>query len=139
MLNIVCRTVARFAALYVDDGAKRALVGAAAAGVETSAGAKRAHNISLREERHRHALHARQVFHIIVYRREASRGHVGNYGFETPLGFTGEYGDTHVVANVEIHCAAIQHRQASRYMQTSDGHRRSAQSAAMPYTAAGEF
>jgi hypothetical protein len=26
------------------------------------------------------------------------------------------------VANVEIHFAAIQHRQASRYMQTSDGH-----------------
>src|SRR5258708_9898182 len=122
MLNIVCRTVARFAALYVDDGAKRALVGAAAAGVETSAGAKRALDISLREERHRHALHARQVFHVIVYRREASRGHVSNYRFETLLGFTSEYSDTHVPANVEIHCAAIQHRQASRYMKASDGH-----------------
>ena len=48
MLDVVRRAVARLAALHVDDGAERALIGAAAAGVEAGAEAERARDISLR-------------------------------------------------------------------------------------------
>ena len=109
VLDIVRRTVARFATLHIDDGAKRALIRATAASVKTGARAERTLDVSLRKERHRGALHCRQVLHVVVYRREPSGGRIGNYRFEPPLGFAGEHGDTDIPASVEIDRAAIQH------------------------------
>ena len=55
-LDVVGRAAAGFASLHVDDGAERALVGAAAAGVEGRVVARRALDVLLQQERRRRSL-----------------------------------------------------------------------------------
>ena len=123
LLDVVGRAEARLAALHVDDRAERALVGAAAAGIEAGAEAERARDISLRQERHRRALHARQVLHEIVDRCELARGRVAQHHVEPALGLAGKHGDAHVPAGVEIDRAPVQHRQAARDVEAAHGDR----------------
>src|SRR6202044_3391965 len=66
MLHVIGGTIARFAALHVDDRAERALVRTAAASVKTRAQPEGARNISLWKERHGRTLHSRQVLHEVV-------------------------------------------------------------------------
>jgi hypothetical protein len=46
---------------------------------------------------------------------------VTQHHVEPALGFPRKHGDTHVPACVEIDCAPVQHRQASRYVEASHG------------------
>ena len=119
--DVVRRTVARRAALHVDDRAERALVRAAAAGIETGAEAERARHIPLRQERHRRALHARQVLHEVVQGRKVAVGRVAQHRVEPPFGFPREHGNAHVPARIEADRATVQHREASRHVEPSDG------------------
>src|SRR5208337_457186 len=56
LFEIVGGAEAALAALHVDDGAERALIGTAAAEVDAGIGAGRAHDMLLRQDRRRLAL-----------------------------------------------------------------------------------
>jgi len=75
--------------------------------------------MALRQERHRRALHARQVLHEVVDRRKLAPGRVLQYPVEPALGFSGKHGDPQVSARIEIDRAPIEHREASRHMKAS--------------------
>jgi hypothetical protein len=64
--DIVGRAAPGFPALHVDDGAERALVGAAPAGVEACGVPKRAADHVRGQYRTRDALYPRQVVHMVV-------------------------------------------------------------------------
>ena len=119
MLHVIGGTVARLAALHVDDRAERALVRTAAAGVETRAQPERARDMPLRQERHGRALHPRQVLHKVVDRRKLASGGVLQHRFEPALGLAGKHGDAQIPAGVEIDRTPVKHRQASRHMKAS--------------------
>src|SRR6266852_4923771 len=53
VLDVVRRAASRFPSLHVDDGAERALVWAAAAGIEGRVVARRAHDVLAQQKRHR--------------------------------------------------------------------------------------
>ena len=82
LLHILSRAIPRLATLHIDDGAERALVGAAAAGVETGAQAERAFDVPLGEKRHGRALTPLGV-------RAASRGAWTGATIAMPDGLTG--------------------------------------------------
>ncbi len=89
VLDIVRRAAARFASLHVDDGAERALVGTAAAGIEAG-GAGGALARVAPQQRHRRAFDPRQVVHVIIERLERAGGGVAQTPVEPPFGFAGE-------------------------------------------------
>ena len=68
--EIVGRAEAALAALHVDDGAERALVGAAAAEIDARQRAGGAPHVLARQDRRRLALQRRQVVHVVVERLE---------------------------------------------------------------------
>jgi hypothetical protein len=121
MLHVIRRAVARLAALHVDDCAERALVRAASARVETRAEAERPCHIPFREERHGRPLQTRQVLHEVVHRCEPTLGRIAQHHVEPALGLTREHGDAHVPTSVEIDRPSLEHRQASRHVEASDG------------------
>jgi len=121
VLHVIRRAVARLAALHVDDCAERALVRAASARVETRAEAERPCHIPFREERHGRPLQTRQVLHEVVHRCEPTLGRIAQHHVEPALGLTREHGDAHVPTSVEIDRPSLQHRQASRHVEASDG------------------
>ena len=97
------------------------MIGTAAAGVEARTEAERTLDIALRQERQGRAFHARQVLHEIVERSEPARGGVAQNHVEPALGLAGKHGNAHVPASIEIDCVPVQHRQTSRYMETTHG------------------
>ena len=124
-LHVVGGTEARFAALHVDDGAERALIGAAAARIETRAEADRVRDILLRQERHRHAFDAGQVLHEIVERCELARRRIAQHRLEPAFGLAGKHGNAHFATGVEPDRVTVQHGQASRDMEAAHGDRQS--------------
>ena len=120
MLDVVGRAEARLASLHVDDGAERALIRAAAAGVEAGAQAERARDVSLGQERRRRSFDLRQVLHEVVERRQPAGGGIAQHRFEPALGLAGEDGDAHLAAGVEIDRVAVEHRQATRHVEAAD-------------------
>src|SRR3954468_8386400 len=76
-LHIVCRTIARFTALHVDDRAEGALVRAPTACVKTRTDPDRTADMALRKEGHRRSLHRRQVLREVVKGRKLTCGSVG--------------------------------------------------------------
>src|SRR6516165_9489510 len=70
--NVIGRAATRFPALHVDDGAKRALVRAAATGIEAGGAADRAPYAVGSQQRDRRAPERRQVGHEIVERLQAA-------------------------------------------------------------------
>ena len=73
----------------------------------------------LRQERHRRTLHPRQVLHEVVDGRQLPPGRVLQNPVEAALGLSGKHGDPQVSARVEIDCAPVEHREASRHMKAS--------------------
>src|SRR6185437_5172440 len=89
LLDVVGRAAARLAALHVDDGAERALVGAAAAGVEARLGAAGALDALARQKRDWRAFETGKVVHVIVERLERAGIGVAQYLVEAALGLAG--------------------------------------------------
>src|SRR3569623_1295374 len=83
VLDVVGRAAARLAALHIDDGAERALVGAAAAGVERGGAARCTLRALRRHQRDRRAVDPGQVVHEIVERLERVGGRVEQHLVET--------------------------------------------------------
>ena len=72
-LDVVGRAPSRFPSLHVNDGAERALVRAAAAGIEGRVIARRALDVLAQQEGYRRRLDRRKVVEIIVDRLEGTR------------------------------------------------------------------
>ena len=70
-LEIVGRAEPALAALHVDDGAERALIGTAAAEIDARQRTGRAAHVLARQDRRRLALQRRQVVHVVVERLRA--------------------------------------------------------------------
>ena len=62
-----------------------------------------------------------QVFHEVVQRRKPAIRGVSQHRVEPVFGFASKHGDAHVATSIEIDRTAIQHRQASRYMEAAQG------------------
>ncbi len=120
LLDVVRRAAARLAALHVDDGAERALIGAAAAGVETGGAAGGALRALDRHQRDRRAVDARQVGHEIVQRLERARRRVMQDFVEPAFGLAGKQRHAHRLGAVKIRIHAIEHRQHARHMEAAD-------------------
>ena len=120
LLDVFRRATARLAALHVDDGAERALVRAAAAGVEaggTAGGALRAFD---RHQRDRRAFDTRQVVHEIVQRLELTLGRIEQHFVEPAFRLAGEQRDAHRLGAVEIGIDAVEHGQHAGDVEAAD-------------------
>ena len=117
------RAVARFASLHVDDGAERALEGAAAAGIEARHVADGAlHEIVRQEGRGGDVAEARQVLHVVVERLQpAARGVLDDL-IDMLLGFAGEDRDAKRLRLPNILGDLLQHRQAPGDVEAADHH-----------------
>ena len=122
MLDVVGRAPSRFPSLHVDDGAERALVRAAAAGVEGRVIARRALDVLAQQERHRRRLDRREVVEIIVDRLEGTACGVAQQGVEPLLRLACEQADPQVesLLNVGLHLG--EHRQAAGNVKPADDH-----------------
>src|SRR5215831_17678480 len=107
MLYVIRGAEARLTPLHVDNGAERALIGAAAACIEARTQPKRAVDVLLGKERHRRAFDVWQVPDEIIERRKTSGCSVLQYQFEAALGLTGEHRNAHVPACIDIEGAWI--------------------------------
>ena len=114
LLDVVGRAAARHAALHIDDGAERALIGTAAAGIETGDAADGALRALQRHQRNRRALDVRQVVHEIVERLQRAGGRIAQHLLEPAFGLAGEQRQAHGLGAVEIGIDAVQHRQSCR-------------------------
>src|SRR6266571_7292700 len=92
-LDVIRRAPPRLATLNIDDRAERALIRAAASGVETGRCARRQLDSLCRQPRKRRAFKLRQIIHEIVKRLYFSGEHVAQHLAKTTLGFTGEQTD----------------------------------------------
>src|SRR6516225_1748157 len=109
--DVVRAAIARFAALDIDDRAERALVRAAAAGIEARIVADRPHHVGPWQERRRRAVYSREIVQEIVDRRQPARGCISQYGVQAALlRLAGEDGNPHVPAGVEADRMTVEHR-----------------------------
>ncbi len=93
-LEIVRRAEPALAALHVDDGAERALVGAAAAEIDARQRAGGAAHVLARKERRRLTVQRRQLVHVVVERLERAVPGVAQHLVEPSLlGLAGEERD----------------------------------------------
>ena len=88
--DIVGRSVARFAALHVDDGAKAALERTAAAGIETRIMADDPRHHFARQDRIDRGRHFRHVVEIIVDRLGVAGFDIAQHVGHAALGLAGE-------------------------------------------------
>ena len=122
-LDVVGRARTRLAALDVDNRAKRAMVRAAPAGVETAVRPRGPAHVSQRQKRTRLALEVHEIVGEIVLFGQPARGGVLDKLSEPSLGLAAEQADAHRSRQVKIHCVAIEHRQAARNMKPADRNR----------------
>ncbi len=118
--DVVGRAAARFAALHVDDGAERALIRAAAAGIEAGGAAGGALRAFDRHQRDRRALDPRQIGHEIVKRLERARRAVTQHLVEMALRLAREQRHAHGPGAVEIGVNAAEHRQHAGNVEAAD-------------------
>ena len=124
MLDVVRRAAARLAALHVDDGAERALIRTAAAGVERGVMIGRAFQVLRRQERRRRRFQPRQLVHVIVDRLRACHARRRARRVEAALfRFAGEQAAAHVERLLQIGLHAGQHGDAAGNMKAADHHR----------------
>ena len=123
-LEIVGAAEAALAALDIDDGAERALEGAATAEVEARLAALIARQGLGRQARRRRALDARQVVHVVVERLQRAVPGVQQDLVEPAfLGLTGEDRDAHVHGRLDLGRYDRQHRQAAGGVEAAHRHR----------------
>ena len=122
-LNVVGRAAARLAPLDVDDRAERALIRAAAPGVQAGVGARRALDPFRRQQRHRRAFQMRQVVHEVVERRETPRERVLEHLIEAAFGFACEQRHAHVERPLHVRVALLEHGNRAGNMKAAEGNR----------------
>src|SRR5262252_3079041 len=120
MFDVVGGAEARLAPLHVDNGAERALIGAAAASIEARTQPKCPLDVLPGKERHRRAFHVRQVAHEIIERRKASGGGILQHKIEATLGLTGKHRNAHLPACIKPDGAAVKHRHTAGHVKSSD-------------------
>ena len=120
-LDIVGRSIARLAALHVDDGAERTLERTAAPRIETGDHARRALDARGRQDRHRRAFDPRQVGHEIIERPQAAREGVAQHDLQPALRLAREQRDADRLRLFQIVGQVGQHRDAARDMEAADG------------------
>ena len=124
LLQIVGRAEAALAALHVDDGAERALIGAAAAEIDAGQRAGRAAHMLARQDRRRLALERRQVVHVVVERRQLAGPGVAQHRVEPAfLGLAGEERDAERLRLAHLRRHLRQHREAAGDVEAADGDR----------------
>jgi len=90
-LEVVGGSKAALAALHIDDGAERALIGTATSEIDARHCAGRPPHVLCRQDRHRLVLHVRQVRHEVVERTQRARERVPQNSVEAPvLSFAGK-------------------------------------------------
>jgi len=111
----------RHAALHVDDRAERALVGAAAPGVEARHPAHRAPRFVGSNQRSRRTLDCRQIIHEIVERFEAPGQGIAQHLIETSFRFAGEQRRAERLGPIEIRICTVQHADDAGDVEAADG------------------
>src|SRR6185437_7488892 len=120
LLDVVGRAAARLAALHVDDGAERSLVGAAAAGVEARLGAAGALDALARQKRDWRAFETGKVVHVIVERLERAGIGVAQYLVEAALGLAGIDRQAHRLGLTQRRVVAADHRDDAGHVEAAD-------------------
>ena len=123
LLDRVRRAVARLASLHVDDGAERALEGAAAPGIEARHVADGAlDEIDGKEGRRGNVANARQHLHVIVKIAKLAARRVLQHLVEAFLGLAGEDGDAERLRDLDVGLRVLQHGEAAGDMEAADHH-----------------
>ena len=124
LFQIVRRADAALAPLHVDDGAERALVGAAAAEIDARQVADGALHVLARQERRRLAGELRQVVHVVVQRLERAVVGVAQHLIE-PVFFrlAGEKRNAHLLRGFDVGRQFRQHGDAAGDMESADADR----------------
>ena len=121
LLDVVGRAPARDAALHVDDRAERALIGAAAAGIERRIGAGDAVDHIVGEVGDRLAGKVRQILHVIVDRlRGAGPDFLEQRLVTAVLRLAGEDRAADVDGLLDVRRDRLQHRKAAGDMEAAD-------------------
>ena len=122
LLNVIRRTAARFATLYVDDGAERALERATAPGIEGRPVTDRAVDLCSWHEWQRDRLYVRQVAHVVVDRLQGVARGVSQELVKPPLSFSGKQGDAKSKGLLQFRRERRQHGDCSRNMKPANDH-----------------
>jgi hypothetical protein len=120
VLDVVGRARARFAALDIDDGAERALVRAAAAGIEARIGAGGALDILDWQKRARLSRHIDQIVGEVVVRLEAAAGRFLQQRFKPAFRLAGKNTHAKLAGAIEIDGRAVEHGDAAGDVKAAD-------------------
>ena len=118
--DIVGRAAARLAPLHVDDGAERALIRAAAPGVETRQMLHGPAQIVGRQDGNRARLDRRQIVEVVVDRLQRSVRGIAQDRVDPPLEFTGEQADADVEGGAQVGLQLGQHRETAGDVESAD-------------------
>ncbi len=119
LLDVVGRAAARLAALDIDDGAERALIRAAAAGVEAG------HAPAVRCTRSAAAAgsarpDARQIVHEVVERLERARGGIAQHLSSRPSASPANSETPIALARVDVGVVAVEHARRAGDVEAAD-------------------
>ncbi len=124
LFEIVGRAEAALAPLHIDDGAERALIGAAAAEIDAGIGAGGALDMLARQDGRGLAVQRRQLVHEIIERLQRIVPRVDEHLVKPVLlGFAGEQRNAERLRLLELRRRLGQHRDAARDMKSADRHR----------------
>src|SRR5271167_3482542 len=115
--------MARSAALDIDNGAERTLIGAAASGVEARAHPVCTRDIPLRQERNRSLADRWKVVHEIVNGCQAAGCGILQQRLEPPLDLACEHSDAHLAAGFQTERLFVDHRDDTGDMEAAHGDR----------------
>jgi hypothetical protein len=119
-LDIFGRAAAGLAALHVNDGAERALIGTAAAGVEAGGAGDGALRPIDPQQRNRRALDPRQVVHVIIERLERAGVGIAQHQLEPAFRLACDQRQAYRPGAVEIGVDAAEHRQHAGDVEAAD-------------------
>jgi len=124
VFEIVGRADAAFAALHVDDGAERALIGTAAPEIDARQVPHGALDVLARQVRRRLARKRRQVVHVIVQRRQFAIEGIAQHLVEpVHLGFAGKKRNAEILRRFDVGRQFRQHGNAAGDMKSADADR----------------
>ena len=123
-LQIVGRAEPALAPLHVDDGAERALVGAAAAEIDARQRARGAPHVLGRQDRGRLALERGQIVHVVVELGELAVPGIAQHLVEAGvLGLAGKERDPELLGGADIGRQLRQHGDAAGDVEAADADR----------------
>ena len=118
--DVVGAAAARLAALHVDDGAERALIGTAAPGVERGLQLVGPLQELLRQDRRRRAFQRRQIVEVVVERLQRAAGGIAQQSVAAAFEFAGIQRDAEIERLLHVGLNAGQHRQTARDVEAAD-------------------